>query len=212
MPLQDDRAPNAHREETTAPQNPPNSVLQPAARKSAVRTYVGGLLALFLIVGAAAVYWTSSGRGRDTDVERPDAASIGTAGERAAAEESPGGIDPDPDHGSTREELEFRGAGERPQGPMPGLGTSAPLTELGAITGDDATVVAGRRIDVQDVTVDSSTSSDTFTVKDGDARAQVVAPSGAPRVEAGQRVNVSGNVEPDGRGGVQIRATRVVVR
>lgn len=195
--------------ETTDPRNPPNSVLRPAARRSAVWTYVGGIVAVFLIVGAMFAYWSISDRGGDNelDVSQPSAVGTGGSGEPARAE-TPGGFEPIPEPDSTRDEIEFRGGDERPQGPMPGLTASEPLTELGAMLDGSPQSVAGRRIDVRDVHVESVDGS-TFVIRDGDARATVVAQGGAGDVRSGQRVNVSGTVEPDGSGSARIRATRV---
>jgi hypothetical protein len=206
----DERPP--HYEETTDPRNPPSSVLRPAARRSAVWTYVGGIVVLFLIVTAALVYWGTGDRGGDPELDRAEQSAVGTGGEPIPEGDSPGGFDPQPRADSTRDELERRGAGERPQGPMPGLTSSAPLNELGSLFEDPASEVVGRRIDVRDVEVDGATQGNGFWIKDGDARAAVVAPGGTPAVRAGQHVDVSGTVESDGNDSVRIRATRVDVK
>ncbi len=195
------------RSETTDPANPPNSVLQPAARSSAVRTYVGGIAAVFLIVAAVFAYWSVTDRGGDSELDR-EPSTVGTAGSDNSAEESPGGFDPVPEHDSTRDELEFRGATETAEGPA-GLSTAEPLTELGGMLEERPQDVAGRRIDVQDVDVESA-EGNTFVIRDGEARASVIGSSTA--VRPGQQVNVSGTVEPDGSGSSRIRATRVVVK
>jgi hypothetical protein len=197
--------------ETTDPRNPPNSVLRPAARRSALWTYVGGIAAVFLIVAAVLAYRLVTGAGGDSELDVTQPSITGTSGDDNADPDSPGGFDPAPEPDSTRDEIEFRGGGTEPQGPMPGLSTSTPLTELGAMVEEPPQSVAGRRIDVQDVEVESVQGS-TLMVRDGDARVSVVAPGGTPEARAGQRVNVSGTVEPDGRGRARIRATRVDVR
>lgn len=194
--------------ETTDPQNPPNSVLRPAARRSAVWTYVGGIAAVFLIVAAVLAYRSVTGAGGDSELDVTQPSTTGTSGDDP---DSPGGFDPVPEPDSTRDEIEFRGGGTEPQGPMPGLSTSTPLTELGAMLEESPQSLAGRRIDVQDVEVERVEGS-TVVVRDGDARVTVVAPGGTPELRAGQRVNVSGTVEPDGRERARIRATRVDVR
>ena len=86
------------RSETSDPANPPNSVLQPAARSSAVWTYVGGIAAVFLIVAAVFAYWSVTDRGGDSELDR-EPSTVGTAGSDNSAEESPGGFDPVPEHG-----------------------------------------------------------------------------------------------------------------
>ena len=195
--------------ETTDPRNPPNSVLRPVARRSAVWTYVGGIVAVFVVVGAMYAYWSITDRGGDNelDVSEPPAVGTGGSGEPARAE-TPGGFEPVPEHDSTRDEIEFRGGDGRSQGPMPGLTASEPLTELGAMLDGSPQSVAGRRIDLRDVDVER-VDGGSFVIRDGDARATVVAQGGEAEVRAGQRVNVSGTVEPDGSGGARIRATRV---
>jgi hypothetical protein len=200
--------PDPEYSETTDPRNPPNSVLRPAARRSAVWTYVGGIAAVFLIVAAVLAYRSVTGAGGDSELDVTQPSTTGTSGDDP---DSPGGFDPVPEPDSTRDEIEFRGGGTEPQGPMPGLSTSTPLTELGAMLEESPQSLAGRRIDVQDVEVESVQGS-TLVVRDGDARVSVVAPGGTPEARAGQRVNVSGTVEPDGRGRARIRATRVDVR
>lgn len=212
MPEPSNLDPTPRYGETNEPQNPPNSVLQPAARRGAVWTYVGGIAVVFLIVAAVFAYRATTEGTGDSELDLSEPATIGTAGGSAPREASPGGFDPVPDHDTTREELEFRGAGEQPQGPMPGLGASEPLTELGAMLDGPPRSVAGRRIDVRDVDVESVAGGNTFVIKDGDARVSVVAPGAAPPVRAGQRVDVSGTVEADGGGSARIRATQVTVR
>src|SRR5690606_37379434 len=112
----------------------------------------------------------------------------------------------------TADELERRGVGEEPQGPMPGLTASAPLTELGAMLEDDPRTVLGRRIEVQDIDVVEVRDATMFWIQDGNAKTLVAAPEEGPAVRNGAVVSVSGIVEPDGQGGVRIRASRVVVQ
>jgi hypothetical protein len=195
--------------ETKRPENPPNSVLQPAARRSAVRTYVGGIVALFLIVGAVLIYQAARDSAPEGDPNRGEPASIGTAGGARAAEPTPGGVDPAPRPDSTRDELEFRGAGEPPQGPMPPLGR--PLNELGSAFEDQAESI-GRRIELSDVEVERVEADGTFWVKDGNARAHVLGPRDGDSVRSGDRVDVRGTVEADDRGGIRIRAAETNVR
>lgn len=204
-----DREPAPRYEETTDPRNPPSSVLRPAARRSAVWTYVGGITAVFLIVAAVFAYRAVTDGAGDSELDAPEGSAVGTSGDPGRTDPSPGGFDPAPDRDSTRDELEFKGVGEEPQGPMPGL-TAAPLTELGAMLESSPDAVAGRRIDIRDVEVER-TDGNTLVIRDGDRRVSVVAPDGSPTVRPGQRIDVSGTVEPDGRGSARIRATRVHV-
>src|SRR5687767_13934231 len=92
-------------EETRHPANPPNDVLKPKARTAALSTYVGGLVAFFLICGLGLMYWSTREAGPGGAVAQGDQREIGTAGERApGGDGEPGGINPDPDHDSTPEE------------------------------------------------------------------------------------------------------------
>ena len=51
----------------------------------------------------------------------------------------------------------------------------------------------------------------SFWIHDGNARVEVVAPD-APGVRAGQSVDVTGTIEPNGADGIRIRAERVTAR
>lgn len=199
------------RSETVDPHNPPRSVVQPELRRSAAFAvvgtwyYLGPIVLILVVIGIALFYWANP----DGDPEDVSPA-VGTIGESGGP--TPGGFNPDRRPEDTRSELEFRGAGEPPQGPMPGLSDATPLTSLRAIADADAQAVVGRRIDVQDVVVVDARNASAFWIQDGGAKAAVMAPPRSPVVLAGTRVDVSGVVEPDGQGGVRIRATRVTSR
>jgi hypothetical protein len=96
-------------EETTAPQNPPNSMLRTRARRGWLASSLGTLIAVFLIV-ASVFAWVFVRRelGKDAPVSPDQQQTIGTSGQRLH-EKSPGGSDPAPDHNRTRDELKFRG-------------------------------------------------------------------------------------------------------
>lgn len=182
---------HADYEETVDPKNPPNSVLRPQVRTATVSTFVGGIVIFFLIVGAALVYWSMSNRRLDPDPGRREA--------QAEADSVGTGFNPEPRPGSTRDELEYRGgsgAGDRPDA-------------LGSILEDAPATVIGRRVSFRDVSVTTAEGS-TFWIHDGDAKVQVV--QSGTTVRDGQKVDVSGVVESDGRAGVRIKADRVSVR
>jgi hypothetical protein len=111
-------------EETVAPENPPNAVLRPAARTAALVTFLGGIVLLFVLIGAVLFYWKVADRPGDDG--RP--ASIGTTGE-PRSDEAPGGFDPTPDADNTRDELKHKGVDEPKQGPTPGLTSGATKKE-----------------------------------------------------------------------------------
>jgi hypothetical protein len=168
MPQQNTSGQPPEYAETTAPENPPNSVVRPAGRAALV-TYLGGIVVLFLLFGAAFAYWTVTDKRiapRDGDLPR-DPSAIGTSGERTPREGTPGGFDPAPSFDRTRDELEYRGSTER-------------------------------RVEFDDVQVER-TDGDTFWVRNGDTSVAVVAPGGMPTVRAGQRVDLTGTVEASGR-------------
>jgi hypothetical protein len=197
-------------DETLEPQNPPNSVLNPAVRKTALWTYLGILVAVCAVVGVVLLYWTASDTRVTPESERSerDPSAIGTSGERTPREDTPGGFSADPTPGDTRSEIEFRGAGEPPPGPMPGLGARS-VTRLGAMREGTPQSLEGRRIELTNVLVER-TQGGTFWVRDGDATSAVVTPGGMPTVRTGQFVNLSGILERDG-GQLRIRATRIDV-
>ena len=186
------------RHETTAPSNPPNAVVRPQVRRAAVWTYMGILVAFFVVVGAAFLLLAGSGRGPGADGgPEVDPNAVGTSGERMPREGSPGGFDPAPRPESTRDELEARGAGERRPG----------LRELR--DGSSGTA-AGRTIELRNIEVERA-DGNTFWVKDGNERATVVTAGGMPTVRAGQRIDLTGTIEISDQE-TRIRATRIDVK
>jgi hypothetical protein len=193
-------------EETTAPANPPNSVLQPDVRRTAVWTYLGLLVVFFLIVGAAFLFWTVAGPRVDSD-DRTDASAVGTSGARLPREGTAGGFDPAPRSSSTAEEIQSRGGTLNQPGSPQG---AAAITSLQALHEQSPQSLAGRRIDLDNVQVERADGG-SFSVRQGDERATVVTAGGAPTVQAGQRVDLSGTLEASGNS-ARIRATRIEVK
>jgi hypothetical protein len=198
---QDNRDPQY--DETNAPQNPPNSMVNPTAR-TAWWTSSVGILAIVSLIVVAGFGWVLIQRELGRGGRTPDSGTIGTSG--TVRDERPGGFDPSPDLGSTRDELEFRGVGQRPQGSMPGLNTDDDVTEAG----EAKNAPAGSRVRLMNVAVDRA-DGDTFWIRAGDTTLAVVAPGGTPTVRAGQQVNVTGTIEATG-GTRRIRASRIDVR
>jgi len=195
-----DRDQPEHRyDETVAPSNPPNSVLRPAVRRTALWTYLGIIVAFFLVAGGL-IFWADGRVAPDGD-DRTDPSAVGTSGDRTTRERTPGGFDPAPRADDTRSELEYRGAGSPPQGPMPGLR---------GLRNDSGRTFVGRRIDLENAEVERADGS-TFWIRDGDERATIVTAGGMPTVRAGQRVDVSGTVEQSGNE-VRIHASRIEVK
>jgi hypothetical protein len=180
-----------------APQNPPNSVVNRDVRRTALRTYLLPIIALFVVVGLTLVYWASRPPAVEREANLPpreDANVAGTAGERNPDETSPGGHEPQPAPESTSDELEHRGG--------------RVLTELGALLEENAHGDVGRRVEIADVDVDQVDGPTSFWVKDGNARVHVVAPSAGFEVRPGQQVNISGVAERSGDV-LRIRASKV---
>ena len=75
-------------------------------------------------------------------------------------------------------------------------------------TGDELEYRGGARQQIQldDVQVERA-DGDMFWVRNGDRSMAVVAPGGMPTVKAGQRIDVTGTMQPDGR----LRASRIDV-
>jgi len=186
-----DRIDRRNDDETRHPDNPPNSVLKRSARRGALWSYLGPIVVLFIIVGLGLGYWTLRGRGPAAPT-RPDRdQAVGTAGET-----TPGGDTPQVHPNSTADELQFRGGVNQPaQGPMPNLHDRTSITSIDDVLHKPADV-AGRSVDLKGVTVDSA-QGDSFWVRDGDSKVQVVAAPGIS-VQKGAHVRVIGTVEAFG--------------
>jgi hypothetical protein len=182
-------------EETRDPRNPPNSVVNREVRRTALRVYLGPIIALFFVVGLGLIYWANR-----SPIVREDPALVGTSGdqqdvvgERGNDSDTPGGFNPNPRPDNTRDELKFRGA--------------RIVTDLRAIASRDA--AAAQPVDIRGATVVDVKSPTLFWVQDGDARVAVSAPDGRRAPERGSTVNVRGVVESDDQGGLRIRASSV---
>lgn len=195
-------------EETVDPKNPPNAIINQPTINRAFWSYVGPILALFVIAGIALLYWMSRGPVEQRPASAPGGDAIGTAGERAPDPGSPGGFEPRPRPGSTADELKVRGATD--EKPVPGFDDALTLKGVDAAT--QASAGVGRRVEFRDVEVDS-VEGNTFWARQGNARIAVMAPPDSPaKLGAGMHVNVSGTIESDGKGGKRVRATNVEVR
>jgi len=161
--------PERRYDETVAPENPPNSVVNSEVRRSATWSYVGGIAAVFVVVAAIFAYFA----GTDTRIgplgheDSQDATEVGTSGEHQPREGTPGGFDPTPSFSGTKSELEYRG-------------------------GD------AKSVDLDNVTVERA-EGDTFWVRDGSKSVAVVTSGGMPTVKAGQKIDLTGTVLSDGR-------------
>ena len=101
-------------EDTTDPNNPPNSMINEKTRSRAFWSYVGPILALFVIVGIVLIYWLSRGPVQQPNTERRQGQPIGTSGQRWPTEQSDGGFNPAPRPRGTRDELKYRGGDSKP--------------------------------------------------------------------------------------------------
>lgn len=188
-------------DETSEPQNPPNSIVNKGARRAFLTSYLGPLVVLFVIVGLGLIFWSNRGPSEpDRDATQ---VGVGTSGENG-----PGAFDPRPRASNTKEELESRGGVDDPtQGPMPALRDATPLTKLDEID-RDASFVSGRRVDMSDVEVDSVLAN-SFWVRDGSHRVEVIAPEGASIPAKGAHVRIVGAAEGAGGDKARIRATSI---
>ena len=191
-------------DETRQPQNPPNSMLSRKTRRAVLGSYLGPVVALFVIVGLGLIYW--SYRGPSTPDRDATQTGVGTTGENG-----PGAFDPTPRADSTRDELEQRGGIDDPkQGPTPALRDDTPLSDLGDVA-KDASFVSGRRVDVQDVEVES-VEGNSFWVRDASDRVEVIAPAGASMPSKGAHVHIVGTIEGGGGERARIRASSIASR
>jgi hypothetical protein len=212
-PLDERHTPERY-EETTDPKNPPNSVINPSVRRTALRSYLGPLVVFFLVVGIGLMYWANrpplvsgdqDGRQVGTSGDSDDRIDI--VGERGNRDDTPGGTNPEPRPDSTAAEIENR-AGNPDPPDFPGVRPERDLAGLARLEGEPKDLV-GRRIDLSNVEVVNARGASQFWVQEGNNKAEVTAPRNGPAVKSGSKVNLSGVVEEDGRGGVRIRAERV---
>jgi hypothetical protein len=169
-------------EETNHPRNPPNSVVNRDVRSAALRAYIGPLIALFVVVGLALIYWANRGPVYTDPHDGVGTTGHDVVGERGNDNDTPGGSDPAPRPDSTRDELQFRG------------GDTAGTADFNDVR------VVGVRDDGR-----------TFWVEHDGEQIEVAAPQGAPAVKAGATVSLSGVRESNGQGGTRIRASKVTV-
>jgi hypothetical protein len=175
----------------TQPKNPPEAVLSKPARRAAVWSYFVPIVVLFAVIGVALVYWAS--RAPHSEATGTDRSEIGTVGRED------GGFDPKPRPNSPRDEIAFRG------------GDLAPITSIAALADVSASTTAGRRVEFDEVKVDSA-SGNVLWVRDGDRRYAIVAPEGGSPVKAGATISVRGRVEPDEQGAPRIVADQIQVK
>jgi hypothetical protein len=97
--------------DTHDPKHPRNTVLATHARSAALRWFVGSLVAFFLLVGVALVFWNAANPRPSTREVREDVIG-GTSGYYSTE----GGHDPIRQPRSTRDELKFRGELTPPNG------------------------------------------------------------------------------------------------
>jgi hypothetical protein len=208
-----------HYDDTMKPSNPPRSLLSRSTRRKVVLTYVGPIIALFVVIALGFGYWYHRTSSATPSSERTYA--VGTTGEVGGDNgykygyepgSTPGGYDPQDVVGhrdNTASELHRRGANGRSDGPNPPLFGNQPLTTLGAILQDPHDVV-GRPVDVRNVAIDSAEGT-MFWIRQDDMKVEVMAPAGASAMRPGMRVHVVGTVEQGPGGRSVIRASRVDV-
>jgi len=174
-----------HSDEITDPNNPPRVLLRPGARRAALWSYLGPVIALFLIVGVAMIYWVN--RGPSASDVRVDDAAVGTVGR-----DSPGGGDPQATFKSPDDELKYRGSLDSDETAIRTIGR--------ARTADGS---APQRVMLEAVAVEKGEGQVTWVKKGSDQIA--VVSDRTPEVKTGDVVSVSGMTERDATGGLRIR-------
>lgn len=184
------------RHETTDPHNPPNALLRPETRSRALMSYLAPVVVLFVVVGIALIYWANRGPVSVADEDREENA-VGTVGRDA-----PGGTDPAPEFGGTRDEIRYR-SGDNAAGDRPDAGGSEAVMDVAAVS----STAAGQRVRLQDIEVDAVDGS-TLWIGGEKGRVAVVVPAGTS-VSAGDRIDVIGTTEVSDQGTARIRASEV---
>lgn len=217
-PGSDKRIP-PHYEDTLKRTNPPGAIVSRSTRNLVFWSYLGPIIVLFVVIGAGFAYWVwHNASAANPGNQRTYA--VGTTGVEGdygytydyKPGSGPGGYDPQNVVGSpsgTNNELHRRGADGWSQGPNRPLFPDQPLTRLDAVLQAPAQV-AGRPVDIHNVTVDSASGS-TFWVRDDDMKVEVIAPQGSAALKPGMRVHILGTVEAGDHGRSRIRASRVDV-
>jgi hypothetical protein len=164
---------------TDDPRTPPGAFQQPRVGRGAILSYIGPIIVLFAIIGAALIYWVNREPFpiRTTD----ERGAIGTAGAFPQ-----GGGDPRPPFRSTRNEVETRGADTTR---APGTPDLVALTTIDRIL--DNGTAPGREVTLSAVDVER-VDGRTVWVRDGDSRIAVQLPENAAPPQKGARVDVTG--------------------
>ncbi len=159
------------------------SPIQPPTRRLPDGILIGALAFVLLIVLGVFAYRM---------ITRPSEPDF--TADRSAIQHSklPADRDPQPKFRSTDDELRNRGEDA--------------VTRLSELTHDQR-AVAGQRVELKDVEVESA-NGNSFWVKDGGDKVAVVGPAGTPSLKGGQHVSLSGRVASTSTG-IRIDATRV---
>jgi hypothetical protein len=186
------------RSRVTAPENPPDSLLRPAARRAALLSYLGPVVILFVVVGIALVYWLN--RGPVRTITPLDRSVIGTAGLK-----TDGGGDPRPSFSGTANEIRNRAGDETSLGSRPD--DRAALTTVDTIRNSGT---GARRVALSAVQVDS-VDGNTIWVREGESRVAIVLPQGTAAPRRGDRVDVSGMTDTQD-GSIRVVADAVHIK
>jgi hypothetical protein len=102
-------------EDTNDAKNPPNSVLQPQVRRTARWSFLIPIIILAILAGGLWMYWKGQpAQPREAQRSQDVNTSVGTSGQGAEGERSPGVSTPGghntlPSFGRTEDEIKFRG-------------------------------------------------------------------------------------------------------
>jgi hypothetical protein len=93
-------------EETNDPNLPPNVMISKTTRNNAFWSYMGPVIALFVVFAIAMLYWMNH---NDPTRAGSEGQAIGTSGD-SSGDRREGGFDPAPKPDNTNDELRHRGA------------------------------------------------------------------------------------------------------
>ena len=102
------------RDETVHPDNPPRAVTRPELRKTALFAvpgmwyFLAPVAIIILVLVMAVMFWNSR-----QDVNEGAVPTTGIGQEAPAHQDTPGGVNTDPQHDTTQGEQEFRGGNQR---------------------------------------------------------------------------------------------------
>jgi len=175
----------AQSKELNDPSNPPDAFFRPDSRRSGRRSLVTLVVVAAAIVSVALVFYVSNRR--HSTPEEPERQAVGTVGLK------PGGFEPRPEFSGPRDEIAFRGAGDKTN--------DSAANDLSALTSIDRVLASDRsrthKVSLTSVEVERVDGNDVW-LKDGGKQIVATVPGGTATPRPGDRVNVTGSTERSG--------------